>query len=209
MHLLISILDFLLLGFFFYPLVVGLLLLAYAVTASLEKEKEWGVGPLLLLTLTGGALLYHFPILRSTDWSVWAGVTGGYMAVGFMVSLYKWVDVLIAFRKRPVAADIVEAKEEEYRCSPQNHAAARLKDAANRLTGYREPYCDCVADCNDDGTITLRPDWRKHPIAAWATYWPFFALSIPFDWLKRGIERITNWLRQFWDGIARRFSVRG
>lgn len=199
MHSLYSFLDILFLTWTFWPIVVGLPLICYGVVSSLEAKDESEAWPTLLIILAGAATLYRYPALRLTEWQTWAYAVGGYVLIGFLLTLYKWVMVLVDFRKSDVAKDIAETRTAY--SSPK-------KAAASLGSLYR--YKKCLVEVNDaDGTISVRPNWHSYPLATWATYWPFFAFSVILDPIKRGIEHAIGWLKSFFDGIARRFAVKG
>lgn len=213
MHLLTSFLDLLFLSWFFYPLVIVFPVICYYIIEqtgrSVYHDNDWPGGPLFLLAIVGAAVLYRFPTLRPASWHgyIWWALT--YIAIGFGVALYKWLAVLVAFKRGHVKIDIARAKAAELAENPQNHARAQLNEAVDRLKRDSD-YRRCIITVDGDtGFITIYPNWQQHPIASWFAYWPFHALSIPFDWLTDAVEWVAKALRGFWEGIAKHFSVKG
>ena len=202
----ITVLDFLLLSWAFWLIAPGLTVIAYIIVSELADEKEWGFAPLFFLALAGGALWYRYPEVRLT-WSGAAWAAAGYVAAGFILSLWKWLTVLLDFKKLPVAVMIACQKADARIQNPSYHAQAVLNEAARKLAH------DCtLKGCKvveNAGTITIYPDWRRHPIATWFTYWPFFLFSVVLDPVKRGIARLVQELKELYESIAKRFKVEG
>ncbi len=190
------------------PLVIVPIACYYAIVNSIDDHyKTWSGRPLTCLLLLGGAALYRWPAARFTDWHTWLYYTLAYVAAGFAVALYKWIAVLVEFRKGDVTGDIARARQRVTKDADERFAADLL---LNRIVdNLARDYRGHIVESTPDGSITIWPDWRKHPIATHWTYWPFFVLSIPLDWLTHGIEWAADRLKDFWNGIAQRFSVKG
>ncbi len=203
MHYLFTVLDILFLSWFFWvPLVIVPIACYYAIASSIDDDHTWSGWPLTCLLLLGGAVLYRWPAARLTDWHTWLYYGLAYVAAGFGVALYKWVVVLAEFRKGDAKEKIAEIKKDSTRLD------------RNTLDALRRHFRDCTVELRVGGipeaqVFEVFPDWRKHPISTWWTYWPFFILSIPLDWLTHGIEWAADLLKDFWNGIAQRFSVKG
>lgn len=210
MYFLISVLDFLFLSWFFYPVIVILPIICYAIVFKTSEENEFPVEPSFLLIPVIGALLWRFPSLRGlfADWHVYLYVVGGYVLAGFLLSLYKWIMVLVDFRKPNVKIMIGCCRSDIETRYSHNHNAAKDQQVAEQLRRDYQ-FKNCLVTVNPDRSITIYPDRHKYPIATWWVYWPFFLLSVVFDPLKRVIEKLTEWTKTFYESIARRFSVKG
>lgn len=209
MSYLITALDLIFLSWFFWlPLVIVPIACYYTIMHDLDSRyHKWSSWPFAFLAMLGGGVLYRYPGARLTDWHSWLYAGLIYVAVGFGVALYKWIAVLVEFRKGDVAGAIAKARQRVTEDAGGRYAPdLLLSKVVDRL---ESDYAQCVVESTPDGFIVIWPDWRQHPIGTWATYWFYFVLSIPFDWLTRVIEWVTNLLKDFWNGVARRFSVRG
>ena len=55
--------------------------------------------------------------------------------------------------------------------------------------------------------ISVYPDWKCHPVAAWWVYWPFFAFSIIFDPITRTCRWLFKLVKNYYEMLAKSFSV--
>jgi hypothetical protein len=208
MTIITAILDFLFMTWVFWPIILVLPFVAYYNVTNAVKDNECEVFAGVLIAGIVGILAYKYPAVRGyfDGWRAWAVVLGGYVAAGFLLSLYKWLVVLWDFRKGDIKGDIAQCKREynnEYeRNFAKGYSVTSMADRVERAF----PKCNTTA--NEDGTFTVFPNWKKYPIGTWWTYWPFFLLELPFDFVKRIMENLFNWLRHFYNSIAQRFSVR-
>ena len=210
-----TVLDFLLMTWIFWPIILTLPLVAYYnVTDSVKEEESEFLAGFLIAAIVG-ALVYKFPALRGyfDGWRACLVVFGGYIAAGFLLSLYKWLSVLWDFRKQDVRNKIEECRidysvaEEKYKTKKEsgerfNPEPDSVEDRVENL------FKKCNVEKNEDGTFTVFPNWKQYPIGIWWVYWPFFLLELPFDFVKRVMERLFNWLRHFYNGIAKSFAVK-
>lgn len=196
-------LEYLFLGWAFWVLLPLFALFSWLTLADTNEARVW---PAFWSVLILGAVFYRYPAFMPHGWG-WAWSALLYVAAGFSVSLTKWLWVLIDFRKLPVAEDIANAKAVADRKNPQNHSFARCGDAAHDLH-YRDRYRHCSVE-TDGVTIMITPDWRKHPVANWLAYWPFFACSLILDPLSRLASRTVKALKRVYQTMAEQFTVKG
>ena len=183
---LFGILDWIVLGWFFWPLEITLLLLVHNLAkGSASKYDTFSGGALFWFLLLGGAIMY-----RVHRWPTWAEVglyAVAYIAVGFFVSLIKYNGVLRAFRKN---ASLELAKGE-----------ISAFDLANRLD---LPNYSVMTE-QKSGFYYL--NWQKFPIANWWTFWPFFALSSVFDFIEDIIEWLVDQFKAMYQQLSLGYKV--
>jgi hypothetical protein len=183
----------------FWPIVVLLPIIAYMAVQTAAKEDSGSFAAIFLMSVVVGLLTYKYQWIRDlfTSWTSIAYVIGGYVLAGFLVSLYKWFMVLFDFKKlkEEVRAEITKLKN-----------SGTLGDELNRVLSNH--YAKCYVDVDDNNVVTIYPNWKEHPIGVWWVYWPFFILSVVFDPLKRIIENLYERLKDFYNFIAKQFSVK-
>jgi len=210
MTIITTILDFLLMTWIFWPIILTLPFIAYYNVVSAVKDNDSEVFAGFLIAAIGGALAYKFPALRGyfDGWHACFVVLGGNVAGGFLLSLYKWFSVLWDFRKADVKGRI-EACRSAYdtdveKNSSRGYSTPSVKDRIEGLIIFKK----CNVEENEDKTFTVFPNWKQYPIGTWWVYWPFFLLELPLDFVKRIMENLFNWLRHFYNGIAKSFAVK-
>ena len=107
-----TVLDFLLLTWVFWPIILALPLVAYYNVTVAVKNGYTEVFAGLLIGAVIGILSYRFPSFRGyfDGWRAFVVVIGGYVVVGFLLSLYKWLSVLWDFRKSDVKKKVEDIK---------------------------------------------------------------------------------------------------
>lgn len=207
MTLITSLLDFLFMTWVFWPIILTLPFVAYYNVVSAVKDDESEVFAGFVIATIVGILAYKFPAVRGyfDGWRAWSVVLGGYVAAGFLLSLYKWFVVLWDFRKLNVKETIEKCKKEAK--DAEDSGNRYCPSVESRLKDYSD-FQKCIVE-SSEGTYTIYPNWKKYPISIWWTYWPFFLLEIPFDFIKRIMENLFNWLRHFYNSIAKSFAVKG
>ena len=208
-----TVLNFLFLTWVFWPIVLGILLVAFGKIVYSVREHDFAVFPAFLIATTGAAIAYRYPSIRPYFFT-WQGVGivfGAYVVAGFLVSLYKWMAVLIDFKKLDVSSAIAKVRvdeDKEYLRLKQKHGNdyEYTRDVLSEVQGY---FSNCVVKESADGKISVYPNWKKHPIGTWWSYWPFFALELPFDFVKQIGERLLSLMRHFYNGIAEKFVAEG
>lgn len=186
-----SLLSFLFLGWFFWPLSIGLLLGAYAVV---KDADEFPTGSLFLLGSVLGFCLYRYPELRDVLFSIKGAAysVGGYILAGGVVSLWKWVTVLLDFRR--------DAPEHLKKVNVNQPPGDRAKCLSRFIYGSGR-------DLVKESAGSFYPDYRRFPIATWWTYWPLFLFQVILDPITRAIRRFVNFFRDIYEAVAKRFSV--
>ena len=204
-----AILNFLFLTWVFWPLAILSPIIAFGMVANLTdkadrygcfKHEVWSPVPGFFIAFFVAALAWHFPFLRGyfDGWRAIATVLGGYVIVGFFMSFYKWIVVLVEFYKERenIIARITEVKKSAL--SSTHHSCEEMIESE---------YKFCNVEKREDDTYIVYPNWKKYPIEIWWCYWPFFIVQIPFDIVKDFIERAFNWIKGFYNSIAKKFSI--
>ena len=203
-----TVLDFLLMTWIFWPIILTLPFVAFYNVFSAVKDDESEVFAGFVIAAIVGILAYKFPTVRGyfEGWRAWSVVLGGYVATGFLLSLYKWFVVLWDFRKQDVKAYINAAKA-DHQTSEEKVAKSGFGSSSSVEDILENKFTKCVVE-EENGVYSVYPNWKKYPIGTWWVYWPFFLLELPFDFVKRIMERLFNWLRHFYNGIAKSFAVK-
>ena len=225
MSYLTSVIDFLVLTWLFWPLLVLIPIVCYFMVLDAVRHEHYPLMPELLLAAVIAAVVYHFPVLHlyAFSWQVWALAVPVYIVAGFGIAFYKWMAVIHDFRASGPAAIIASTRadvwQEAVKANRVKWTGPELvKEVSSRLDRYwdRKAVIEVPPSrCPDQLTqaefsaVALRvyPNWKKHPIATWWVYWPFFALSVVFDPIERFIRQLTAWLKGVFNGVARKFSV--
>lgn len=96
---LIGALDWLFLGWVFWPMFIIFSFWSYG---SVRKSKhEFAFFPLILIAVMGFAAVWRWPVLKTlfSSWELIALAVGAYIVAGFIVSLYKYIAELHDFKK--------------------------------------------------------------------------------------------------------------
>jgi hypothetical protein len=212
MTIITAILDFLLMTWVFWPIILTLPFVAYYNVVSAVKDDESEIFSGFLIAAIVGILAYKFPAFRGyfDGWRAVAVVAGGYVAAGFLLSLYKWFVVLWDFRKADPKS-VVESCRKEYAHREEERETGKLSGSYYNIPvkeriKERPEFNKCIVETSDD-TFMIYPNWKKYPIGTWWVYWPFFLLELPFDFIKRVMENVFKWLKHFYNGIAQKFAV--
>lgn len=207
MTIITAVLDFLLMTWIFWPIIVVLPFVAFYNVFSAVKEDEVEVFAGAVIAAIVGILAYKFPVVRGyfDGWRAWCVILGGYVSAGFLLSLYKWLVVLWDFRKADVKGRIQSCRN-SYNAEMEKGRSSYIDSVKQRIQNLFEK---CVVEENNDNTFSVFPNWRKYPIGLWWVYWPFFLLELPFDFVKRIAESLFQWLRHFYNSVAKKFAVRG
>lgn len=195
----ITILDYLLLGWLFWPVAIVPLLIAYALVNA--DDSDCAVGALILSAVALGACLYRYPEFRAFafTWSGAAWLVGGYVVAGGILSLWKWVNVLMDFkRKAPEALKKVKRPD-----APSEIA----ENLGRSIFGYGKSHYVVSGD-GLNGDSVYYPNYKVFPIATWWVYWPFFTLSVVFDPINRLIRRVYDLLKGVYERMARTVAVK-
>lgn len=211
--ILTTVLDFLLMTWVFWPIILILPLAAYYNVTTAVKEEETEVFAGVLIAGIVGALAYKFPAIRGffDGWKAVAIVLGGYVVAGFLLSLYKWLVVLWDFRKLDVKGRVeacrnAHAAADEAALKKRSETSYMSNPSVESRVKELDVFEKCVVETSND-TFMIYPNWKKYPIGTWWVYWPFFLLELPFDFVKRIMENLFNWLKHFYNGIAQKFAV--
>jgi hypothetical protein len=187
-------LDFLLLGWFFWPIDLVLLFIVYSCVKP-KGHVAWNdiePGGLFFGTLLLAVAWFHwrpaFTVSLLYSALKWLGV---YIGAGFLVSLYKYWSLLTDFRD---AAPLLLEK--------RPYAYDSAYDLCSDLE-YPSGYVDF-----DKNTGVFKIDWKSVPLLVWWTYWPCFTVSLILDPIQRGIKWLFERMRSFYDALATKYSVR-
>lgn len=213
MHIIIWVLELLITWWIFYPIVVIGLLMCYKSlqdnifdprASSYSRMYTLDVGPFVTLVLTVGLLAAYKFGLFAISWQWWLVGAAIYFVMGGIVSTYKWVQVILDFNKPESRVDVQKTID---------RAKLEYPVESDRGMGFKSfivtrHHCLKVEWCGDS-SFSVYPDWEKFPLKLWWLYWPFFTLQVVFDPVQRFIGRCVRALRQFYDALARRWSVKG
>lgn len=203
------VLDLLFLSWFFWPVIAFFPVICYFVVIDGFKDSEWRTAPAILLSIVALAVVWRFDSLKpyAKDWHWWAIAFGTYMGAGFCMTLYKWMRVIIAFRKQDIKSSIQRVRENVDKTQHMNHEPARNNEVVREL---KMMFPKTVVTCDSsDRSITIWPDRNAYSLSLWWCYWPFFLLEIPFELVGDLVTGLLRFLRGFYNGLAKSFSVKG
>lgn len=192
-----SILTFMLLGWFFWPLTAVLVLWTYCLVRG--EDDDFSYWATLFMGAVIASVIYRYDHIRVWIWNAehatWCIVA--YIAVGFLIAVHKWTNHLMAFKSagRKEVADIAKRHPDWEKGSTDFIRSLR---SALSLKG------DSVYYSPEKGYYL---NWREFPIGNWWAYWPFFILSVVFDPIRRACRWTVNRLKKFWEGLAKYFAV--
>lgn len=97
MQFLTGALEFLILGWLFWPITVVFIFWAYF---NLRDKDDFIFSPLFLLTATIAMIVYRYEPLKLflSDWHNIAYAFAGYIIAGFVVAILKWLILIAKFR---------------------------------------------------------------------------------------------------------------
>jgi hypothetical protein len=211
MEIITAILAWAFLTFAFWLIVPGLFLTSYIIVCGDSDPTDLNEIPLIpafLLSVAIYGISFKYALITS-----WAGLGWfllAYAGIGFAVSVYKWVEVLVKFPKKDISEKIEEAKA-KFRAKFTD-PDANSKDFRRNMEYAAGCWYDakrCKVECNESQHVSVYPDWKQHPIAAWWVYWPLFSLSIPFEWGRKIVNKLTKLLKDFWNNLAKQFAAKG
>lgn len=190
-----AILTFLFIPYIFYGVVVCVLLFSYIVVKDARDDFSWFALFLFALLITGFG--FYYPSVGAYIFTIKGAIitTISYIVAGAVVSMWKWMVILIDFRKEAplVVSKIKENYTDEY------------PGIANRVSGELYGYHGKVI--KNDLTDKYYPNYKGFPIANWWIYWPLFVLQLIFDPIDRIIRHIYNQIKEVYNNVAKRFSV--
>jgi hypothetical protein len=176
----------------FYPLVVVALVATYFIVAKSIDESDFPFSPLLVLGAIGVIAVIRYPGLAVLfQWPNVLLTAGAYLAIGFFVSLFKWIRKLSDFRVYALQkrTDYPEASSEKF---------------LERVQGsYNSDYHE--AKLNKEGRVYLPHDVSE--LTSQWFYWPFFILSVLFDPIKTAVNAGVAYFRSFYEYLSNHFSV--
>jgi len=176
--------------------------------AVCDKQQDDFVSlPGILALIISGMLVYHYHWFHYlSSWKFWVWSLVIYLVAGFCVSLYKWFMVLFDFKKNLLE---INSAVQNAKVKISGKTEAPLTDTGmakvvKDLTSYWNGHY-CVGYVGD--SIKVYPNWIKHPIAMWWMYWPAYSISVILDPIQRLVRNLVDWMKRFYDSIARRFSI--
>ena len=185
-------LDFLLLDWFFWPIDCVLFYFVYLCVKPSTSRNSWtdlSPGGLFLVTVLLAVAWFHWrPSLTLALLYRTLALGAAYFAVGFLVSLYKYWCVLVAFKD----------------ASPLLLEKKKYTSAYDLCEDLELPF-GCV-ETNDDKT-SFWIDWKCLPITLWWTYWPCFSLSLVLDFIQVRIDWFIKQVRYLYESMSHRYVV--
>lgn len=194
-------------GLIFWILLV---LSSIAIIASIENDSpSWATSTIALMF----AILYFFSdfSVRYTwhfDWRFAATYLIGYIIIGIVWSVFKWLLSLSARRERWDEA--VSEYKKQNQIDPKT--VVSKKDPAlieYMKVNHREflivPNSSVWAPSGNLNSAYLepRPEPNKARIILWMTYWPWSILWSLLDDIIRGIGRnLYRWLKSLYESMA-------
>lgn len=195
-----DILDLLLIGYVFWPVLFVFALLIYA---SIERGKSILCGNFFGVLFIAAVWAHYRTIPPFINIVEFAGI---YILVGFLVSLYKYFIILYDFRKNAPAA-ITKIKKHysppTYRLNDKEMITRVESDLSTELD---LPYNSVEYD---ETTNSYHIKYNNcGPIALWWIYWPCYLLSTIFDPIERFIKYIYEKIKGFYNNMAKWFGVK-
>lgn len=184
--------SYLMIDWVFWTL--NLILILVARNELKDEDDVWDWCALLVAIITAG-LLYRYDSFRAfaLTWRGAGWIVGGYAVAGGVTALAKWLIVLVDFR--PKARAWLDANT-DYQTKYPDKADALSRD----LFGSGR---DRVIESEG----SFYPNWKRFPIAVWATYWPFFAFSVILDPITRAAKRAVKWMGTLFERLSKSFAV--
>lgn len=211
MEIITAILSGLFLTGVFWLIVPSLFLISYLLVCGDSDPTDLNEIPLIPAFLLSVAIYgVSFKYALITSWAGLGWFLLVYGGVGFLVSVYKWTEVLLKFPKKDIAEKIFEAKT-KFR-GKSTDTDVDLKNFQAHMECAAGCWYDakrCKVECSEGYNVSVYPDWKQHPIASWWVYWPLFSLSIPFEWGRKLVNKLTKLLKDFWNNLAKRFAAKG
>ncbi len=194
-----TIVDFIFLGWFFWPLFAAFSIGSYLCIRG-DKDETFSGGALFLIACALAASAVRWPEFRALIFSIKGAalILGIYTAIGGALALWKWLAVLMDFRK--AAPEILT----QARANKVDSDELR-KHLAETIYGYYHGR-DKVKESNDG---SFYPNSKAFPIATWWVYWPFFFFNVILDPVARFIRYVADLFSNLYENLAKKFfSVR-
>lgn len=194
----IAILELLLLWYVFWPLAAIFSITSYCTVAN-NEYGEWKVFPIFLLAAVVIGLGFYYPSFGAYLFTLKGAITAtvSYVIVGGIVSMWKWLVVLMNFKEKAKTYDLKSPGNVDYHC------IELIKHVFPSFRQYDITHKNAVL--YDGHKYYLNS--KVFPISYWWTYWPLFLFSVVFDPIARIIRRLTKWLSDVYETVSKMFSV--
>jgi hypothetical protein len=211
MSIIVWVLDLLFLSWLFWPILFGVPILCWIFITSAVKDEEFTIGAalLMLLVLFANFWRYSYPSLAVlTTWHFWVTGLTVYLGAGFVISTYKWFMVIMNLRKDLQNKVLISTHKNDIQHHHPDWDGEEIARAVVRVIEDKSYYSKLKVEA-DGLQVLVFPNWKKYPIGTWWVYWPFFLLEVVFDPIQRVVEKVVDFLKDYYHYIAKYFAVKG